>query len=55
MGIENKLQVNLDEDIEANVCRTKSLMHRTSIQKYDPNHYLIMQPTLVNFTTTNRD
>ena len=25
IGIENKFQVNLDEDIEANVCRTKSL------------------------------
>jgi hypothetical protein len=55
IGIENKLKIDLNQDIQANVCRTKSLMHRTCIQKYGQKHYIIMQPSSLNFSTTIAD
>jgi len=54
IGIENKLKSYLD-DIEANFCPTRSLMHRTCIQKYGQKHYIIMQPSSSNFSTTIAD
>lgn len=54
IGIENKLKKRLD-DIEPDVCLTRSLIHMTCIQKYGPKHYVIMQPSSFDFTTTIAD
>jgi hypothetical protein len=54
IGIENKLKKRLD-DIEPEICLTRSLIHLTCIQKYGSKHYIIMQPSSIDFTTTIAD